>query len=108
MQFLKSLLLLLTITLCIPLLSCTGPHPVDLPPEPYTPPTPSSSIAPTRSPVPTTQVAEAIPTDLPIILGKRIQNKLTGVAGGTLTGKWGNEKSLIEVSSLVLQSVKEP
>ena len=85
MQFLKSSPLLLALAMLIPLLSCAGPQSRDLAPATYEPPTPSYMTAPTKAPLPTTQVADPVPTGSPIIQGKRDQEKLTGLHGGTLT-----------------------
>ena len=85
MQFLKSSPLLLALTMLIPLLSCAGPQSRDLAPASYAPPTPSDMTAPTKAPLPTIQVADPVPTDSPVIQGKRDQEKLTGLHGGTLT-----------------------
>ena len=85
MQFLKSSPLLLALTMLIPLLSCAGPQSRDLAPASHEPPTPSYMTAPTKAPLPTIQVADPVPTDSPIIQGKRDQEKLTGLHGGTLT-----------------------
>ena len=85
MQFLKWSRFLFALAILIPLLSCTGTQSEDLAPASHPPPTPSPTTAPTKTPLPTPQVADPVRTDSPLILGKRDQEKLTGLPGGTLT-----------------------
>ena len=85
MQFLRSSLLLLALTLFMSLLSCTVPQSADLAPASNSPPPPAAAMAPTKLPLPTAQIANPVPVNSPLILGKRYQDQLTGVNGGTLT-----------------------
>ena len=67
------------------LLSCSRPQSIELAPELYPPPTPSTTITTTRKPLPTTLIPDPVPTNSPIIQGNKYQEKITGVSGGTIT-----------------------